>query len=105
MNWRFAVWNLVAIAIGGVSGYGVGVATRSPLQGVISGLVFAGLAWLAYRWFPNAQRASTESSTGPAESTAVAVDIEEVARSARDDAETPTPLGQIADAQRRAGGR
>jgi len=105
MNWRFAVWNLVAIAIGGASGYSVGVATRSPLQGIISGIVFGGLAWLAYRWFPNAQRATVESSTSPTESTAVADDLAEVARSARDDAETPTPLGQIADAQRRAGGR
>ncbi len=105
MNWRFVIWNLVAIAIGGASGYSVGVATRSPVQGVVSGFVFAGLAWLAYRWFPNAKRATVESSTSPTESTAVAADLEEVARSARDDAETPTPLGQIADAQRRAGVR
>lgn len=70
MKWRSAIWNLVAIAIGGASGYGVGVASRSLLQGIISGIVFGGLAWLAYRWFPNAQRASAESSTSPTESPA-----------------------------------
>ena len=80
MNWRYALWNLVAIAIGGASGYAVGVTTRSPLQGVVSGIVFGGLAWLAYRWFPNAQRATEESSTTVVESPAVADVPEEVAR-------------------------
>lgn len=72
MNWRFAIWNLVAIAVGAASGYGIGVASQSPLQGVISGIVFGGLVWLAYRWFPNAQRATVESSISPTESTVVA---------------------------------
>lgn len=72
MKWRSAIWNLVAIAIGGASGYGVGVASSSLLQGIISGIVIGGIAWLAYRWFPNAQRASAESSTSPTESPAVA---------------------------------
>ncbi len=62
MKLRSAIWNLVAIAVGSASGYGIAAASEDLSQGVIAGIVLGGLAWLAFRWYPNAMSAAAETS-------------------------------------------